>query len=373
MEELMRRVGETQNYKQAFKVSADRVRTPMLSTGITAEKKDSIDTMETMLYIADIFMVGEMQRYVAMVKTYCTENGLYKQITKKRVNAMMEMMTVRQQHLSQYEYDVLFSFVTASFPEYKAEFYKVGGSATKQLQKRINEQTGDGFYRIFDTYRSLFCEKGVSHPELVAAVYTIAEMASMGRNIATSIVRDMELVGNGFSTTRDVHIEMFDRVSVCGREVLCSLGIEDTVKFDREELSDIQNIFDNIQSFLVSSNLCISFLRAMGQLSAAYVDFCVGKLALTLKREFRIMGKPGIRLQKMLGPIGVSALTAQLNAFDIPDDAEVWDVIDIIGDYKEGSALWRFAQECYKEIHFLHSLARIDEEHANNMEKNTLN
>ena len=373
MEELMRRVGETQKYKQAFKINTDRVRTPMLSSGITSEKKDSIDTMETMLYIADIFMVGEMQRYVAMAKTYCTENGLYKQITKKRVNAMMEMMTVRQQHLSQYEYDVLFSFVTASFPEYKAEFYKVGGSATKQLQKRINEQTGDGFYRIFDTYRSLFSEKGVSHPELVAAVYTIAEMASMGRNIATSIVRDMELVGNGFSTTRDVHIEMFDRVSVCGREVLCSLGIEDTVKIDREELSDIQNIFDNIQSFLVSSNLCISFLRAMGQLSAAYVDFCVGRLALTLKRELRIMGKPGIRLQKMLGPIGVSALTAQLNAFDIPDDAEVWDVIDIIGDYKEGTALWRFAQECYKEIHFLHALARIDEENANNIEKNTLN
>lgn len=366
MERLIREVGNTRDVMGTFKTNGARTGFSMLTSGMTAEKKDAIATLETMLYIADIFMVGEMQRYVAMAKTYCTENGLYKQITKKRVNAMMETMNLRQQHLSQYEYDVLFESFTASFPEYKADFYQAGGSPSKQLQKEISRRTDDGFFQIFITYFALFKEQGVAHAELVATMYTIEELASMGRNIAASVVREMELVGNGFTTSRNISIEMFNKVSVCGREVLCSLGIANSVKFEREKLSDIQCIFDNIQSIFVKGDLCISFLRTMGQLSAAYIDYCVGRLALTVKRELRIMGKPGIRLQKMLGPIGVSALTAQLNAFDIPDDAEVWDVIDIIGDYKEGSALWRFAQECYKEIHFLHALERIDEEKENN-------
>lgn len=362
MENLMRTVGDTINVKGAFEMKASCTRFPMLTSGMTAEKGDAINTFKNMLYHADIFMVGEMQRYVAQAKTYCTENGLYKQITKKRVNAMMEMMCLRQQELAQYEYDVLFTTATASFPEYKVDFYQKGGSISKQLQKKINEKTNDGFRQIFETYASLFQEEGVAHAELVATMYTIAEMASMGRNIATSIVREMELIGYGFSKTQNKSAEMFDRVSVCGREVLASLNITDSVKFDREKLTDIQRIFDDMQSIFVNGDTCISFLRTMGQISAAYIDFCVGRLALTIKREFRIMGKPGIRLQNMLGPIGVSALTAQLTALDIPDDADEWDVIGIIGGYKENSALWRFAQECYKELHFLHALARIDEE-----------
>lgn len=375
MERLIREVGNTRGVKGVFKTNAARTGFPMLTSGMTAAKKDAIDTMETMLYIADIFMVGEMQRYVAMVKSYCKDNGLYKQITKKRVNAMMEMMSQRQQHLAQYEHDVLYRTITAGFPEYKDDFHQDGGSISKQLQSDMNASTNDGFYRIFEAYSVLFQEQGVAHSELVAIMYTIEEMASMGRNVATSIVRNMELIGTGISTSRNISIGMFDKVSVCGREVLSSLGINGSVTIDREKLYDVQRIFDDIQSILVKGDLCIRFLRTVGQMSAAYVDYCIAKLALTIKHELRIMGKPGIRLQKMLGPIGVSALTVQLNAYDIPDDAGVWDVVDIIGVYKEGSALWRFAQECYKELHFLHALAKIDEEKSdvNNMEKNALN
>lgn len=330
----------------------------MFAPGMTFERNELCQQYQTTLMLAKLILTGEIQRYVSRMKTYLTENGLYKHRAKKHVNTLIDTCARLQSDFFLYERYSSIKSITRSFPIYEADYANEGESVNMKVQQSYTKNTSDKIQLIFFGYKQLFDRYRVSHGELVAAGYTIMELSLVGRDICKTLHGLIETAVRGYVTHEIQPPRMLGKIEVAVREVLSDVLPEESLTCDDSEFERIRKPLSSVIKALVDGKPVKDMLNAVAEHTFRYMDYCVVRLWMAAHSQLSPAEMAAIDSLN----IDTEGLIAQLKSMPLPDEYDdVWDLQEHLpkGEDIDNTPMYDFYIKCCDRVPYIIDLKDI--------------
>lgn len=329
-------------------------RNNMLAYGMTYEKRETLSNYQTILTLSEIILTGEMQRYASRAKSYLQDNGLYKQQAKKNINIIMAALSKLQLDFYVFERYTSIKSITQSFPLYAMDYVVEGESIGAKVQQAYTKATADRIQLMFIGYKQFFDRHRMEHSELIAAAYTVMELAIVGRDISNTIHRLINENIYGYDTKERPTLRMLDKVATAVREMLAFVIRDAEMTCDSEEFKPMRDMLVPIATGLVDGKPVKEMLMAVAEHTFRYMDYCTVRLWLAAHEGL------SDKERKAVDDMGINtdAFIAQLRAMPLPEYEDVWDLQEALpkGEEIDGTPMFDFFMRCCDRVPYITDL-----------------
>lgn len=318
------------------------------------DKQKKFSELATMKFVADILMVGELERFITKVKICLQENGLYRQQAKRQINELVKCQRMLFANVQDAESEWYTPVYTKCFPHYAKKFVADGMSVSRSMQAAFISESKDRSQMLYLNYKQLLDRHKIANSELCALLYTVSALSSISRRLSENIYRQMEMVVCG----RVVHrhpCTVSDKIEHCADEILRSIGGGKNFEIKREEYSPISDYIKSISMSLVSDEASKLVCKVFEVFTFDYVDYCIAQMAIDVQGR----GLPDgvwLEMNEMLGKEGYDELVSRLMDIDVEDDDETMDVMERLPEDQDGDVLTYVRQTLLQRLPYIEEL-----------------
>ena len=321
---------------------------------MTKDKQKRFADLATTKFVADILMVGELERFISKAQIALQENGLYKQQVKRQMNELIKCNRMLFGNVQDAEAQWYTPIYTKCFPYYAKKFTGDGMSVARQMQAAFIAETKDRSQMLYLNYKQLMDKHGVSQSEVRALLYAISALSRITRKISERIYEQMEIVL--YNRVVNKHPQRVnDKIEHCVKEILKTIGAGD-FSIEKEEFKPIREYIEGITKSLISDDAAKLVCKVIEQFTYGYVDYCIAQMVI----EAHGKGLPDnvwLEMNEMLGRDGYADWDAFLMSIDVDDDDDAIDVIERLP--KDNNLLVHVAQTLLQRLPYVEELKEV--------------
>lgn len=318
---------------------------------MTKDKQKRFADLATTKFVADILMVGELERFISKAQIALQENGLYKQQVKRQMNELIKCNCMLFGNVQDAEAQWYTPIYTKCFPYYAKKFTGDGMSVARQMQAAFISETKDRSQMLYLNYKQLMDKHGVAQSEVRALLYTISALSRIARRISERIYEQMEIVL--YNRVVNKHPQRVnDKIEHCVKEILKTIGAGD-FSIEKEEFKPIREYIEGITKSLISDDAAKLVCKVIEQFTYGYVDYCIAQMVIDAHGK----GLPDgvwLEMNEMLGKDGYADWDAFLMSIDVDDDDDAIDVIERLP--KDNNLLTHVAQTLLQRLPYVEEL-----------------
>lgn len=323
---------------------------------MTKDKQKRFADLATTKFVADILMVGELERFISKAQIALQENGLYKQQVKRHMNELIKCNRMLFGNVQEAEAQWYTPIYTKCFPYYAKKFTGDGMSVARQMQAAFISETKDRSQMLYLNYKQLMDKHGIAHSEVRALLYTISALSRIARRISERIYEQMEIVL--YNRVVNKHPQRVnDKIEHCVKEILKTIGAGD-FSIEKEEFKPIREYIEGITKSLISDDAAKLVCKVIEQFTYGYVDYCIAQMVIDAHGK----GLPeDVRLEMndILGKDGYADWDAFLMSIDVDDDDDAIDVIERLP--KDNNLLVHVAQTLLQRLPYVEELKDFED------------
>jgi hypothetical protein len=318
---------------------------------MTKDKQKRFADLATTKFVADILMVGELERFISKAQIALQENGLYKQQVKRQMNELIKCNRMLFGNVQDAEAQWYTPIYTKCFPYYAKKFVGDGMSVSRQMQAAFISETKDRSQMLYLNYKQLMDKHGIAQSEVRALLYTISALSRIARRISERIYEQMEIVL--YNRVVNKHPQRVnDKIEHCVKEILKTIGAGD-FSIEKEEFKPIREYIEGITKSLISDDAAKLVCKVIEQFTYGYVDYCIAQMVIEahgkgLSEDVRL------EINDMLGKDGYADWDAFLMSIDVDDDDDAIDVIERLP--KGNNLLIHVAQTLLQRLPYVEEL-----------------
>lgn len=318
---------------------------------MTKDKQKRFADLATTKFVADILMVGELERFISKAQIALQENGLYKQQVKRQMSEMTKCQRRLFGNVQDAEAQWYTPIYTKCFPYYAKKFTGDGMSVARQMQAAFIAETKDRSQMLYLNYKQLMDKHGIAQSEVRALLYTISALSRIARRISERIYEQMEIVL--YNRVVNKHPQRVnDKIEHCVKEILKTIGAGD-FSIEKEEFKPIREYIEGITKSLISDDAAKMVCKVIEQFTYGYVDYCIAQMVIDAHGK----GLPDnvwLEINEMLGKDGYADWDAFLMSIDVDDDDDAIDVIERLP--KDNNLLTHVAQALLQRLPYVEEL-----------------
>ena len=320
---------------------------------MTKDKQKRFADLATTKFVADILMVGELERFISKAQIALQENGMYKQQVKRQMNELIKCNRMLFGNVQDAEAQWYTPIYTKCFPYYAKKFTGDGMSVARQMQAAFIAETKDRSQMLYINYKQLIDKHGIAHSEVRALLYTISALSRITRRISERIYEQMEIVL--YNRVVNKHPQRVnDKIEHCVKEILKTIGAGD-FSIEKEEFKPIREYIEGITKSLISDDAAKLVCKVIEQFSYGYVDYCIAQMVIDAHGK-ALPEDVQSDLKEMLG-VDCSDWDAFLMSIDVDDDDDAIDVIERLP--KDNSLLTHVAQTLLQRLPYVEELKDV--------------
>ncbi len=318
---------------------------------MTKDKQKRFADLATTKFVADILMVGELERFISKAQIALQENGLYKQQVKRQMGEMTKCQRRLFGNVQDAEAQWYTPIYTKCFPYYAKKFTGDGMSVARQMQAAFISETRDRSQMLYLNYKQLMDKHGIAQSEVRALLYTVSALSRIARRISERIYEQMEIVL--YNRVVNKHPQRVnDKIEHCVKEILKTIGAGD-FSIEKEEFKPIREYIEGITKSLISDDAAKMVCKVIEQFTYGYVDYCIAQMVIDAHGK----GLPDgvwLEMNEMLGKDGYADWDAFLMSIDVDDDDDAIDVIERLP--KDNDLLTHVAQTLLQRLPYVEEL-----------------
>lgn len=312
----------------------------MITPPQTAARTQRMRNLSTTMIVSQIVLASEMQRFASRARTYLEENGMYRQRAKAACKELMTSTIHLQADVDDAEKKMLLGNYTMGFPYYQKAYDSEGYTVSKSLQSSLFYDSLDSPQMLFDAYNAMFERNGVGHSELFANLFMVTALTRVGEQVGDTLYQDLYETEHGRVTHEKYKMRMIKRIQKAAENVIAALP-KSKIDIEEEEKQELSAHAKKIASDLVGEEAMVIYIRSTQATVYSYIEYCMASMLLEersggLNEEVRAL------LMEIFYDEFPDNLLRELDAVEIPEDADAVDVIDLIPDSEEGKPVWEF-------------------------------
>lgn len=321
---------------------------------MTKDKQKRFADLATTKFVADILMVGELERFISKAQIALQENGMYKQQVKRQMNELIKCNRMLFGNVQDAEAQWYTPIYTKCFPYYAKKFTGDGMSVARQMQAAFISETKDRSQMLYLNYKQLMDKHGIAHSEVRALLYTISALSRIARRISERIYEQMEIVL--YNRVVNKHPQRVnDKIEHCVKEILKTIGAGD-FSIEKEEFKPIREYIEGITKSLISDDAAKLVCKVIEQFTYGYVDYCIAQMVIDAHGK----GLPEevlLEMNEMLGKDCYADWDAFLMSIDVDDDDDAIDVIERLP--KDNNLLTHVVQTLLQRLPYVEELKDV--------------
>lgn len=324
---------------------------------MTKEEKDkAFSDLATTKFVADILMIGEMERFISKAKVCLEEKGLYKQAVKRQMNEMIKCQRMLFGNVQVAEGDWFTPIYTKCFPHYAKKFTADGMSISRSMQSAFISETNDRSQMLYLNYKQLLDKHSMPNSEITALLYTISALSRIARRISVRIYEQMEIVFYGRAVNKHPQ-KVNDKIEHCVHVVLEELGTGG-VSFEKDEFNATNEYIKGITTSLVADEASKLVCKVFEEFTFTYVEYCIAQMAIDVHGR----GLPDdvwLDLNETLGKDGYDEWVKFLEGIDVDDCDDALDVMERLPESKDGELITHVRQTLLQRLPYIEELKDI--------------
>lgn len=320
------------------------------------ERNKAFSDLATTKFVADILMIGELERFISKAKVCLEENGQYKQIVKRQINEMINCQRMLFSNVQVAEGDWFTPVYTKCFPHYAKKFTADGMSIARSMQSAFIGETNDRSQMLYLNYKQMLDKHGMANSEVTALLYTISALSRIARRISVRIYEQMEIVLYGRAVNKHPQ-NVNDKIEHCVRVVIDTLGAGGKM-FEKEEFKPTNEYIKGITESLVSDNASKLVCKVFEQFTFDYVEYCIAQMAIDVHGR----GLPDdvwLDLNETFGKDGYDEWVKFLEGIDVDGCDDALDVMELLPESKDGELITHVRQTLLQRLPYIEELKDI--------------
>ena len=321
---------------------------------MTQEKEKKFGDLSTMKFIADILMVGELERFITKSKICLQENGQFKQQAKKQINELVKCQRMLFGNVQLAESQWYTPVYTKCFPYYAKKFTADGMSVARTMQSAFVAETKDRSQMLYLNYKQLLDKYNRPHSEASALLYTVAALSAISRRISERIYEQMEIVLYGRKLGKHPQ-NVNNKLEHCVKEILKSIGSGENFELKKQDYAPVADYIDGITKSLVSDEASKLVCKVFEEFTFTYVDYCIAQMVIDAQGK----GLPDnvwLELNEMLGKDGYAEWVKFLESIEVDEEDDTMDVMDKLPKDEDGSLLTNVRQVLLERLPYIEEL-----------------
>lgn len=318
---------------------------------IDKDKQKRFGDLATTKFVADILMVGELERFISKAKIALKENGLFKQQVKRQINELTKCQRRLFGNVQDAEAQWYTPIYTKCFPHYAKKFTGDGMSVARQMQAAFIAETKDRSQMLYLNYKQLMDKHNVANSEVRALLYTVSALSRIARRISERIYEQMEIVLYGRVVNKHPqHVN--DKVEHCVVEILRAIGAGD-FSIEKSEFKPIRDYIEGITKSLISDDAAKLVCKVIEQFTYGYVDYCIAQMVIDAHGK-GLPEEVWLEMNEMLGKDGYADWDAFLMSIEVDDDDDAIDIIERLP--KDNNLVKHVAQTLLERLPYVEEL-----------------
>lgn len=318
------------------------------------EKYKKFGDLSTTKFVADILMVGELERFINKMMICLQENGLYRQQSKRQVNELVKCQKMLFTNVQVAESNWYTPVYTKCFPHYAKKFSADGMSIARSMQSAFIAETKDRSQMLYLNYKQLFDKYGIPHSEASALLYTISALSRIARRISERIYEQMEMAIYGRKVGKHPQ-NVNNKLEHCVKVILKSIGSDANFELKKSDYAPVSNYIKGITTSLVSDEASKIVCKVFEEFTFTYVDYCIAQMVIDangkgLPEEVRL------EMNEMLGKDGYADWDAFLMSMEVDEDDDTMDVMDKLPKDEDGSLITHVRQVLLERLPYVEEL-----------------
>ena len=318
------------------------------------EKENRFSELTTTKFVADILMIGELERFINKMKICLQENGLYKQQAKRQVNELVKCQKMLFTNVQIAESNWYTPVYTKCFPYYAKKFTADGMSVARSMQSAFVAETKDRSQMLYLNYKQLLDKYNLPNSEASALLYTVSALSRIARKISERIYEQMELVLYGRKLGKHPQ-NVNNKLEHCVKEILKSIGSGENFEIKKSEYAPVSEYIKGITTSLVSNEASKLVCKVFEEFTFTYVDYCIAQMVIDAQGK----GLPDnvwLELNEMLGKDGYAEWVKFLESIEVDEEDDTMDVMDKLPKDEDGSLLTHVRQILLERLPYIEEL-----------------
>lgn len=322
---------------------------------MTQEERDKrFSELATTKFVADILMVGELERFITKVKICLQENGMYKHVAKKQINELVKCQKMLFANVQMAEAEWYTPIYTKCFPYYAKKFTNDGMSVARSMQAAFISESKDRSQMLFLNYKQLLDKYQIANSEVAALLYTVSGLSRIARRISEKIYEQMEGVLYGRIGGKHPQ-QVNDKIEHHVKAILSSIGSDENFEMKREDYAPVSEYIKGITMSLVSDDASKLVCKVFEVFTFDYVDYCIAQMAIDVQGR-GLPDEVWLEMNEMLGKEQYIEWVKYLESIDVNEDDETMDVMERLPDDKDGTLITLVRQTLLQRLPYIEEL-----------------
>ena len=322
---------------------------------MTQEERTKIfSELSTTKFVADILIVGELERFITKAKICLQDNGMYKHRAKNKINEVVKCQRMLFSNVQVAEAEWYTPIYTKCFPHYASKFVNDGMSVSRSMQAAFVGESKDRTQMLYLNYKQLLDKHKIVNSEIAALLYTISALSRISRRISENIYEQMEIALYGRNINKHPqHVN--DKIENCVKVILKAIGSGENFEMQREEYVPIKDYIKGITMSLVSDDASKLVCKVFEVFTFDYVDYCIAQMAIDVQGR----GLPDgvwLEMNEMLGKEQYDEWVKYLESIEVNEDDETMDVMERLPDDKDGTLITLVRQTLLQRLPYIEEL-----------------
>ena len=321
------------------------------------EKLKIFSDLSTTKFVADILMVGELERFITKAKICLQENGMYKQSVKKHINELVKCQRMLFSNVQIAEAQWYTPVYTKCFPHYAKKFTNDGMSVARSMQAAFISESKDRTQMLYLNYKQLLDKYKIGNSEISALLYTISGLSRIARRISERIYEQMEVVFYGRKINKHPQ-NVNDKIEHCVDEIFKSIGGGSNFELKKEDYAPVSEYIKGITMSLVSDEASKLVCKVFEVFSYDYVDYCIAQMAMDVHGD-GLSYEVSVELNEMLGKETYEELVKYLECIEVNEEDETMDVMERLPEDKDGELITFVRQTLLQRLPYVEELKEV--------------
>ena len=321
------------------------------------ERYKKFSELATAKFVADILMVGELERFITKSKICLQDNGMYKQNVKKQINELVKCQRMLFSNVQRAESEWYTPVYTKCFPHYAKKFTNDGMSVARSMQAAFISESKDRTQMLYLNHKQLLDKYKIANSEAAALLYTVSSLSRIARRISKNIYEQMEIAL--YNRVANKHPQAVnDKIEHCVAEILKSIGSGENFTLKREDYAPVSEYIKSIGMSLVSDEASKLVCKVFEVFTIDYVDYCIAQMAMDVKGK-GLSDDVWLELNEMLGKETYEEWVKYLESIEVNEDDETMDVMERLPEDKDGELITFVRQTLLQRLPYIEELKDI--------------